>query len=84
MKDQHGEPRCYVGIWPACDCIRFVTTDEPEQEKDNAKKVARLIRAGYRVENITVKEFKEGRRKFGCKDKNACPNPHANKTRKTP
>ena len=67
---------CYVGIWPACDCIRFVTADEPEYAKDNAKEIARLIRAGYSVERLTVKEFKEEHR-FGCKDELQCPNPHA-------
>lgn len=77
------EPRCYIGVWPACGCIRFVTTDEPKYAKDNAKEISRLMKAGYRVENITVAEFKGGARKFGCKDKNACLNPNT-KNRKIP
>ena len=70
------EPRCYIGVWPACGCIRFVTTDDPEYEKDNAKEIAKLVRKGYRVENITVAEFRTGPRKFGCKDTAACLNPN--------
>ena len=66
------EPRCYIGVWPACGCIMFVSADEPEYDKDNAKEIARLIRAGYRVENITVDEFKAGPRKFGCFNPEVC------------
>ena len=74
--DSAVEPRCYIGVWPACGCIRFVTTDEPEYAKDNAKEIAKLLKRGYRVENITVAEFKGGTRKFGCKDTANCPNPN--------
>ena len=84
MTERAVEPRCYIGVWPACGCIRFVTADEPEYEQDNAKEIAKLVRRGYRVENITVAEFKAGPRKFGCRDVNACINPFANKNRKVP
>ena len=77
---------CYIGIWPACNCIRVVAADEPEYAKDNAKTIAKLIRAGYTIERVTVEKFKKGPKKFGCKfDRNelgTCPNPHANPRRK--
>ncbi len=56
--------------------------DDPRDAEDNAKEIARLVKAGYRVENITVKEFKEGPRKFGCRDIADCKNPN-NPARKT-
>ena len=74
--DKVATPRCYIGVWPACGCIRFVTTDEPEYAKDNAKEIAKLMKRGYRVENITIDEFKTGPRKFGCKDTANCQNPN--------
>jgi hypothetical protein len=75
------ERRCYIGTWPACGCIRFVSADDPDYEADNAKEVARLIRMGYRVENITVAEFKSGTRNFGCDHQDACLNPHNRKAK---
>ena len=72
------ESWCYIAAWPACGCIRFVTMDEPECAKDNAKGLARCIKAGYTVNHVTVADFKTNKYgEFGCADKANCPNPYA-------
>lgn len=73
---------CYIGVWPECGCIRFVSVDD-ETMKDNHKKIAELIRGGYTVNHVTIADFNAGKHgKFGCKDENTCPNPHINQGKK--
>lgn len=72
---------CYIGSWPACGCIRFITSDKPEYAKDTGKKIGKLIRDGYAVNRILIADFKAGKHgTFGCKAiKNHeydCPNPN--------
>lgn len=73
---------CYIGTWPACGCVRFVTVDAPEHAKDNAKEIAKLVRAGYAVNRVTIEEFRSDKTTFGCKDEAACPNPWTKKKRR--
>ena len=72
---------CYIGVWPACGCIRYVSMDDPQCAGTNAKEVARLIRLGYNVERITVAAFQKRQHQFRCKRPGNCPNPH-NKARR--
>ena len=71
------EDGCYIGIWPECRCIRFVSVDIPAMSKDNAKDIARLIRLGYQVQHVLCSDFNAGKHgKFGCVYPNNCQNPH--------
>ena len=77
MRDLDAEIFCYIATWPACGCILFVTIDEPEHAKDNAKEIARCIKAGYSINRVTVAAFKAGEHgKFGCQDVLNCQNPY--------
>ena len=47
------EVPAYIGRCK-CGAIRFTTVDKPEYAKDNAKEIAKCIRAGLIIERVTV------------------------------
>lgn len=49
---------CYVGRRP-CGCVGFAAIDEPAHARDNAKEVAKVIRAGWTIERQSVKWVRE-------------------------
>jgi hypothetical protein len=69
----------YIGRAP-CGCIRFATVDEPRHAKDNAKEIAKVIKAGYTVERVTV-EFVRSNWGPGCEQ---CDPKKAKKAAATP
>lgn len=57
---------CYVSRCP-CGGITFASVDVPERRKDNAKEVAKLIRAGRKIETMTVSEVRKAKFCFDFK-----------------
>jgi hypothetical protein len=58
---------CFVA---RCKCgkgLVFAAVDQPDRRKDNAKEVAGLIRAGYRVDNMPLLEVRKSTFCFECK-----------------
>jgi len=51
--DNTADVPAYIAYKP-CGCVVMIATDEPQWAADNAKEVAKCIRAGYRVEHTTV------------------------------
>ena len=64
------ETMCYVAQCKCgCGALIFASVDAPGREKDNAKKVASLIRDGFKVERMTVESVRSS--KFMCHKSNA-------------
>lgn len=49
---------CYIGRRP-CGCVGFAAVDEPAHASDNAKEVAKVIRAGWTIERQSVQWVRE-------------------------
>jgi hypothetical protein len=58
LKDKDLTP-CFAAM---CQCGGWVgvTVDVPEHARDNAKEVARWMRAGFRIDKITVQSVRDG------------------------
>lgn len=57
---------CFVSRC-VCGGITFASVDVPERRKSNAKDVAALIKAGRRIENMTVSEVRKAKFCFDFK-----------------
>ena len=63
MKMSDAMSMTYVGKAP-CGCIRFAVVDNPEHLKENAKEIARAMRAGLTINRMVTDDVREA--KWGC------------------
>jgi len=60
------EEMCFIGKCRGCGAIRFATVDKPEYAAENAKEVARCIKAGLVIRTVTAEEVRSGNWKCTC------------------
>lgn len=51
---------CYVSRC-VCGGLTFASVDVPDRRKENAKEVAKLIRAGRKIETMTVSDVRKAK-----------------------
>lgn len=52
---------CFIARCHKCSGLVFASVDTPDHRGDNAKEVAKLIRKGYRIDNMPVSEVRKSK-----------------------
>ena len=63
------ESNCIVEIAPCCNRVVFACVDSEDRRKENAHEVAKLIRAGYRIETWPTPKVRAADWMCECKKK---------------
>jgi hypothetical protein len=70
---------CFIARCLKCNGLVFASVDTPDHRAENAKEVAKLIRKGYRVDNMPVSEVRKSKFCFakdcGSEPKKTEPHP---------
>lgn len=72
MSDE--DVNCFVARCKCGSGFVFAAVDLPEHRKSNAKEVAKLIRDGYRIDNVSVGEVRKSKLCF-CEQKKSKAKP---------